>query len=512
MKKRLLFIFILIILMPITVMTVMGIYTYKDSKQQKQDRQREEAFNILLSNDRLLRNRLRQIEAELDNLVLNAEISPGNLRSAMNREKLVKQAFILDASNTFLYPAAEGEISDREADFINEAESIDLASILRAGITPAEGNAIPSHWYTWFMGDGINFIYYSVDDNVLKGFLLERYALISALINVLPPSTGKEDSFRILLTDARGDILYQWGDYKMDEPAEPLREYSLKEPLGSWRLFYYYNADHKQNREEELNAFSILPGLALFTLLIILLSLYFYTENTREMKTAQNQVTFVNQVSHELKTPLTNIRLYSELLQNKLTDPGELNHLHIIVEEAGRLGRMINNVLTFSRGERGELKKRIEDVDLNKLICETLNKFRPLLEEKDMTYEFEENLLPPVRTDRDMIEQILVNLMGNAVKYAASGHYIGIQTVLTEESCLIYIRDKGPGIDYSERKRIFNPFYRIDNSLSQNNSGTGIGLTIARKLAEESGSLLKLERSRRGACFSLTIPIKDSKQ
>ena len=230
------------------------------------------------------------------------------------------------------------------------------------------------------------------------------------------------------------------------------------------------------------------------------------------MKTAQNQVTFVNQVSHELKTPLTNIRLYSELLQSKLSDPGEQDHLDIIVNEAGRLGRMINNVLTFSRGERGELKKRIEDVNLNELIREALGKFIPLLKEKDMEYEFEEIPIPPVRTDRDMIQQILVNLMGNAVKYGASGGYLGIQTVLTEEACLIYIRDKGPGIDYSERNKIFRPFYRIDNSLSQETSGTGIGLSIAGRLAEESRSLLKLEKSRRGACFSLTIPLKDKEQ
>jgi len=496
--------------MPITVMTVMGVYTYKDSRQQELDRQKEKASEILLGNARLLKNRLNQIEGELDQLALDPDIPVQDLRSSMNRQRLVKQAFIIDSSSTFLYPDAKGEISGRENDFIHEAENIDLAGSLRAGISQSEDGSIQSHWYTWFMGDGINFIYYTQEEKILKGFLLERYALISQLINVLPQSTGDDHSFRIRLTDARGDILYQWGDYDMGESPEPLREYSLGEPLGSWRLFYYYNESSRAVGEPDLSGFSMIPALALFTLIIILLAVYFYRENTREMKTAQNQVSFVNQVSHELKTPLTNIRLYSELLQNQLTEPRELGYLDVIVKESGRLGRMINNVLTFSRGERGELKKRIVPVNINELIGEVLGKFKPLLDENSMEYEFEEKDLPLLETDRDMTEQILVNLIGNAVKYGAAGKYLGIQTDLNEDSCIVYIRDRGPGIDHSERNRIFKPFYRIDNSLSQNSSGTGIGLSIARRLAEESGSLLKLEKSRRGACFSLTIPIKDT--
>jgi signal transduction histidine kinase len=506
-KRRLLLTFILIIFMPITVMTVMAVSSYKGTKQQIITEHQEEAAAVLLSNARLLQNRLNQIEAELNETLLDPSLPHRELRNEMNRKRLVRQAFIIDSSNTFLYPLKEGEISERENNFIIEAESMELASSLRSRSSHSEDKSIESHWYTWFMGDGINFISYRIEDNTIKGFLIERYALISQLINVLPVSQGKDESFKIQLTDARGDILYQWGDYTIDDSIEPLQEYSLKEPLASWRLFYFYNTEIKS--ENDLSAFSMIPVTALFTILILILAIYFYRENTREMKIARNQVSFVNQVSHELKTPLTNIRLYSELLQNLLTEPKEQAYLDVIVQEGSRLGRMINNVLTFSRGERGELKKNIEKIDVNNLIIEVLNKFIPLLKEHSILYEFEKIELPLIETDRDMVEQILVNIIGNSIKYGSAGKYLGIKTEVDEKNCIIFISDKGPGIADSEKSNIFQPFYRIDNSLSQNSSGSGIGLSIARTLAVESGSILKLEKSTTGACFSLTIPIKE---
>lgn len=507
MKKNLLFIFLILILLPITALVVMGVYTFRNSENRSREDLKDQAEKILVINERLMQDSIRQIELELKQISFDDYPTYDVLRVAMNRQRMIKQIFVIDETDSFIFPPPEGETSQKERDFLAEAENIDLPGNLNAALSPDENKEISSQWYTWFMRDGINFIFYRKLNSGIEGFLIERYALISRMIALLPETGANERNVRIQLTDARGGILYQWGNYSPQEKDEPLRDYSLSEPLGSWRLFYYYDEENHFAQLTRRSSLLIIPATAL-VLIIFFLAYYFYRENKREMETARKQVSFVNQVSHELKTPLTNIRLYSELLQNRLSVPKDQNYIEIIVKESDRLGRMINNVLTFSRGERGELKKNTETVDLNKLIDEILEKFRPLLLQNTFEIEYTQTTLPQVETDRDMIEQILVNVLGNAVKYGASGNYLGIKTEFYENSVKISIEDKGPGISDRERKNIFTPFYRIDNSLTQKTTGTGIGLSIAANLARETGSILKLEESDIGACFTLTIPGK----
>jgi len=509
-KKKLLLVFLIIIFIPITVITVMAVYTYRNREKQNFELQKNEAEKILVINDRLLQNRIRLIENELDLIPLDSSIPIAVLRENMNRERMIKQAFIIDESDLFSYPFHGGDLSQREREFINESLNIELVENLRSRISPEENRKAQSQWYTWFMGDGLNFIYFTLEKEIITGFLIERYALISQLINVLPQSRETDDMFKIQLTDARGNVLYQWGNFIPDETVKPLVEYSLSGTLSSWRLFYFHNEFLNDDQPGNLQTILILTGLTLITIVIFLLALYFYRESAKEMETARKQVSFVNQVSHELKTPLTNIRLYSELLQNRLKTGKELNYIEVIVNESNRLGRMINNVLTFSRGERGELNKKTETVNINSLIREILDKFNPLLVEKSIKSEYREIKLPSVETDRDMIEQILINLIGNAIKYGASGKFLGISADVQNKYLVIYIKDRGPGIGDSEKNKIFKPFYRIDSSLTQKNSGTGIGLSIAKTLAKETGAFLQLEKSSDGACFSLSIPIGEN--
>ncbi len=507
MKKNLLLIFLILILVPITALAVMAVYTFRNNENRSREDLKDKAEKVLIINERLMQDSIRQIELELEQISFDTYPSFDELRAAMNRERMIKQTFLIDDTNNFLFPAPEGETSQKEREFLSEAENIDLPGSLNAALSPDENKEISSQWYTWFMRDGINFIYYRKVDGEIEGFLIERYALISRMIALLPETGENEEDVRIQLTDARGGILYQWGNYSPQEKDEPLREYSLSEPLGSWRLFYYYDEEHHFADLNRKSALFIIPAMGL-VLIIFFLAYYFYRENKREMETARKQVSFVNQVSHELKTPLTNIRLYSELLQTRLSEPKNQNYIEIIVKESDRLGRMINNVLTFNRGERGELKTNIETVDLNTLIDEILEKFRPLLLKNSIKIEYSQTSLPLIETDRDMIEQILINILANAVKYGASGHYLGIKTKSNENTVKIYIQDRGPGISDRERKKIFTPFYRIDNSLTQQTSGTGIGLSIAANLAKKTGSILQLEESETGACFTLTIPGK----
>ena len=421
MNRRMILIFIIIILMPITVITVMVFNTYTNRMTIEEERLKDSAAKQLTAVDRLIQNSFRTIERSLKNIQIGQVMSADELRGISNKEKLIKQLFIIDIDNKFIFPPEEGELSRREEDFLAEAVEIELISALQARISPTEKNELTSGWYTWFMGDGINFIYFDNKNNELKGFFIERYALISELINVLPDSDNSNMDYRVILYDARGNILYQWGNYLPPESQLPLSGTALSAPLGSWRFQYYQALNGKEKDIINLKNYMIIFGLTAMTIMILFLSYYFYKENSRTINIARRKVSFVNQVSHELKTPLTNIRLYSELLQKKLTDKKELEYLDIIINEGSRLGRLINNVLIFGKGERGELKQRIEKIDLNSLIREVLEKFDPLLKENHMKTDFQERKLPEVETDADMIEQIIANIVGNAVKYGSSG-------------------------------------------------------------------------------------------
>jgi CheY-like chemotaxis protein len=427
-KKQLLLIFIIIILMPIIVMTVMAFRTYGNSENQILEEQRDTANNILISNNRILQNKFRMIENDLNQLVFDSSLTAREIRSETTRVKLVNEVFIINSDNKFIFPPEDGEMSQRERDFISEAKNIELINSLRSMISPTESRAEHSRWYTWFMGDGINFVYFTTSGSEIKGILLERYALLSELINVLPQSEENDSSFKVHLSDARGNLLYQWGSYIPEESSEPIREFSLSEPLNSWRLFYYIDENSEEKSIIKNRNLLLFSGLVFMTIVIVLLSFYFYRENTREMAVARQQVTFVNQVSHELKTPLTNIRLYSELLQEKLIDKKQREFLDIIINEGSRLGRMINNVLTFSKGEQGELTKKNEETNISLLITEVLDKFKLQFTKNGMEISYEKTNLPMIQTDRDMIEQILINLVGNAVKYGVSGKFLAIKT------------------------------------------------------------------------------------
>jgi len=226
---------------------------------------------------------------------------------------------------------------------------------------------------------------------------------------------------------------------------------------------------------------------------IVFLAFYFLRENTRLIRDALQKVSFVNQVSHELRTPLTNIGLYSELLDSKLAD------------EAHRLGRMINNVLTFSQAGRGGFEPHPSDAYVDEIVGRVVESFAPALREKHFEVDVRCDAPSAVHTDADFVEQIVANLVSNSEKYAASGRYLQIVTSQAGERTSIVVKDRGPGIPHKERRRIFRPFYRISDRLSEGVTGAGIGLTISRRLTKALLGQLLIESNGAGAIFRLEI-------
>ena len=133
------------------------------------------------------------------------------------------------------------------------------------------------------------------------------------------------------------------------------------------------------------------------------------------MREATQRVSFVNQVSHELKTPLTSIRMYAELLEEELNDDNEKarNHVAVIVSESQRLSRLIGNVLTFGRKQRSALKLRCVNGDIDAIIRNVAQRFEPGLHEKDIEVVFDAGIGKQAHFDPDVLEQVLGNLLSN---------------------------------------------------------------------------------------------------
>jgi signal transduction histidine kinase len=201
----------------------------------------------------------------------------------------------------------------------------------------------------------------------------------------------------------------------------------------------------------------------------------------RQIRLARQKTDFVSNVSHELKTPLTSIRIFSELLAKNPDPDRQKRYSQIIVNESSRLTRLINNVLDFARMDRGETKYEREVFDLNALVRETLTNFRP-----NFASDGVDSSPLPVHGNRDAVAQVLLNLLSNAEKYGDGR--IDVTTRRSENGlATVQVSDRGPGVPHGSEEKIFEQFYRAHNSLSGGIQGAGLGLTLARRIARANG-------------------------
>lgn len=234
-----------------------------------------------------------------------------------------------------------------------------------------------------------------------------------------------------------------------------------------------------------------------------------------ELKLARQKTDFVGNVSHELKTPLTSIRMFSELLaEGRVADQTkQRSYLNIITAEAARLTRLINNVLDFSRMERGEKKYNFQPCDLVEVVRAAAQTFRPHLEAGGFKFDCVlPNTAVPVRGDADALSQIIVNLLSNAEKYSNGGKEITLELARRESPlphAEVKVLDRGSGVPRGSEEKVFEKFYRAHDSLSSGVQGSGLGLTIARQIARAHGGDVVYEpREGGGSCFILRLPLK----
>ncbi len=366
------------------------------------------------------------------------------------------------------------------------------------------------NWTPWFAENKLyilGWVKNSVNGPVY-GVELELMTLLSRLIINFPESPA--EGFGYALMDDEGQMLHQTGSAQIDPVSTPEIAISLAPQLPHWELAVYVSNKNLLVRSGK--GFVIIAGLLLviFIAAIILGGSLLTWQAHRNMIDARQKTSFVSNVSHELKTPLTSIRMYAELLsEGRVKDPDKRkNYLQVIVAESQRLTRLVNNVLDFSRLEQGGKKYWPEKIDLAVYLNDLINSHRLRIKEAGLELEtsFPEAKIV-VQTDRDAIEQVLLNLIDNAIKYAGTGEELNISLKADNRNCEIRVEDRGPGIPEAHQDRIFEKFHRVDDSLTSK-QGSGLGLSIALRLLKDLGGDLRYEPREGGGCsFIIQLPL-----
>ena len=236
-------------------------------------------------------------------------------------------------------------------------------------------------------------------------------------------------------------------------------------------------------------------------------------DTRRQVALAKKKTDFVSNVSHELKTPLTSIRMFAELMQREaLSAEKRDQYSRIIMLEAERLTRLINNVLDFARMERDGESLPMARLDLDAVLTAVWPTQEAHLRERGFQTARESAPSPYlVWGNADALAQVFVNLISNAEKYSADRKEITVRTGIDGEMAYVSVLDRGTGVPPEEDAKIFEPFHRAHDSLASGIEGTGLGLTLARQLVRQHGGEISYRRREGGGSeFMVRLPLADS--
>jgi signal transduction histidine kinase len=233
---------------------------------------------------------------------------------------------------------------------------------------------------------------------------------------------------------------------------------------------------------------------------------------TQQCIAESSRNTFVAQATHELRTPLANIRLYVETaLEDGEQDPAtRARCLNVINNESRRLERMVGEMLSVAEIEAGSLKLRCDDVRMDRLLDDLKNEFAAQAAGKNIQLEFElPPKLPVIQADRDKLTVALHNLLGNAMKYTPEGGRVTVRILEHERRLLVEVIDTGIGIDEQEQAQVFERFYRARDPRISGITGTGLGLALAREVVRLHGGEITLRSElNKGSTFTLVVPVR----
>lgn len=416
---------------------------------------------------------------------------------ADERQKRVEQSFVP-------VPEAVGEAAASEA----ETARVELrVRTFESDIDPFEVGVLDTGHLVLFRNawrDGQRYV---------QGALVERAAFLSSAIGQ-PYRASSVAGIAAVGVDFRGRRLDT-----LSSPAAPyssaaadlvgtsLHRARLSPPFGDLEL------------EFVIDALPRAPGAALLawvavTLALVLVGGFFlmYRFAVGQMRLARQQQDFVSAVSHELKTPLTSIRMYGEMLRAGWADEAKKQtYYDYIHSESERLSRLIENVLQLARLTRNTQRFELKPASVGELMDMVRSKVATQVERAGFELAMRNETQPgtEVAVDTDAFAQIVINLVDNALKFAAGASNKVVEIVARREGdggVLITVRDFGPGVPKTQMRKIFELFYRPENELTRETVGTGIGLALVRQMAGAMNGRVDVRNCEPGAEFRLHLP------
>jgi len=522
MKPRLTLLLVILVTLPVLAVGWLGTLFVQQGQVRLREQARALAEQRLGELNRQVCNLIEARARELSEALATTPLTPAGVRQFVRSHRLVHQAFIIASDGRLIHPDASGAVSHAELAFIERTRSIwESGERFYTAHDDTESDTQTEGWYTWYWGEGINLIYWRYREGDLIGCEVERAALMADIIAQLPADSSAQSdtdqqrrsssaalSARTALTDTQNRPLYQWGGREPRDDDLPFASLPVCAPLEAWN-WRFYTTPIAIDRLGRAAIFNVSAGTGLLLVTLAGIAILLHREGSRQAREAEQRVSFVNRVSHELKTPLTNIQMFTELLGQRLADADATaqHYNHIVLDECERLSRLIKNVLTYARQARQTFAIEPCPCRLGAVVERAAELFRPSLQAAGLELTLSTNDAPAeVMADPDAVAQIVGNLLSNAEKHAKRGRSVRVELAYhAPTTTTIVVEDDGPGIPSRARAAIFRPFYRVSNKTNEGSSGTGIGLTISRELARRHGGDLTLARGDQGTRFVLEL-------
>jgi signal transduction histidine kinase len=333
----------------------------------------------------------------------------------------------------------------------------------------------------------------------------------------------------LVVRDHRNEVVYTHSHGAKQATCRNTRDLAtadLRDVLPGWRMGITYTKASGFAWTRRIVTVQL--GLMLLAAtLIIIFTVFSVRFSLRQMELSKLKSHFVSNITHELKTPLAAIRLYTETLQQgRVRDRGEADRfLGIIHKESVRLTQLINNILDFARIEDGRRRYRFEPASVGAVVRDVVDAYAYQLRNKgfELDLAIEEDL-PQGLVDRDALGQAVLNLLDNAVKYSRDDRQIAVSvaaerpaggpaTANGHGAILIEVRDRGIGIPPAEQTRIFEAFYRVEKGLEHDVKGSGLGLAVVHHIVQAHGGTVRVEsRPRGGSTFTIRLPYREASQ